>query len=81
MKPNGFNSCAILFIFSKKVGNNFEINLPSLSAIIKYSIIIVIFSPWFYLLIKFYVKIFLENGLSAPFGRGDCICPNQEKSY
>ena len=67
--------------FSKKVGNNFEINLPSLSAIIKYSIIIVIFSPWFYLLIKFDVKNFLENGLSSLFGPGDCICPNQEKPY
>ena len=67
--------------FSKKVGNNFEINLPSLSAIIKYSIIIVIFSPWFYLLIKFDVKNFLENGLSALFGPGNCICPNQEKPY
>ena len=65
--------------FAKK--NNIEIMLPSLSSLIKYSIILAIFSPWFYLLIKFDVKNFLENGLSALFGPGECICPKESKPY
>ena len=46
------------------------------------------FFPCFYLLIKFNVKNFLENGLSLLFGPGECDCPkgectcsNQERPY
>ena len=67
--------------FTKKVEHNFELNIPPISAIIKYSILMIIFSPWFYLLIKFDVKNFLEYGLSALFGPGDCICQKEEKPY
>ena len=72
--------------FAKK--NVVEINIPSISSLIKYSIIFIIFCPWLYLIIKFNVKNFLEYGLSLLFGpgecncpKGECTCPTQERPY
>ena len=62
--------------FAKK--NNIEINIPSIASLVKYSILLILFAPWLYLLIKFDAKKILENGLSNLFGPGECICPNQK---
>ena len=45
-----------------------EINIPALSTLLKYSVLILLLSPWLYLLIKFDVLSILESGMSMLFG-------------
>ena len=45
-----------------------EINIPALSTLLKYSVLIVLLSPWLYLLLKFDVLSILESGMSMLFG-------------
>ena len=45
-----------------------EINIPALSAIFKYSVLILLLSPWVYLLIKFDILAILESWMTLLFG-------------
>ena len=45
-----------------------EINIPSLSTLLKYSVLIFLLSPWLYLLLKFDVLSIFESGMSMLFG-------------
>ena len=44
-----------------------EINIPALSTLLKYSVLILLLSTWLYLLIKFDVLLKLESGMSMLF--------------
>ena len=52
-----------------------EIDIPSLTGILKYLIICFILGPWIYLIIyKFDIKEVIENGFSRLFGPVECTC-------
>jgi len=59
-----------------------EIELPSLSFLIKYSILIAVLLPWIYfLLFKFDILASIQNGLIILFGpiQESCECPSQSQ--
>ncbi len=61
-----------------------EIDIPSISVMLKYFIILFILAPWVYLILyKFDIKEIIENGFSKLFGPIDCSCscPSPDKPY
>ena len=52
-----------------------EIDIPSLSGILKYFIICFVLAPLIYLILyKFDIKEIIENGFSRLFGPVECSC-------
>jgi hypothetical protein len=71
-----------------KKQTNIIIDIPSLSSLFKYAIIIFVFAPWIHLLIfKFNLLLFIEEFLSYLFGpkiieqSSECKCKSGEPPY
>lgn len=55
-----------------------EIDIPSLSSIIKFFMICFILAPWFYLILyKADIKELVENAFAKLFGPVECTCPRE----